>query len=109
MPTSYATILTKNILQLFAKSNYVHRGWSLASFLQVRGVTTQEENSSEPKKGSSKLWADAEREEAEEAAREAKQPTLPGTHENWTGEESIQDAVQTIQSASVVEKLLRPS
>lgn len=47
-------------------------------------------------RASSKLFEDAAREEAEEAqtpARTSRVPTLEGQNENWTGEESVQDAV----------------
>jgi len=46
-------------------------------------------------RASSKLFADAEREEKEEAQRKpsSKLTALEQQHENWTGDESIQDAV----------------
>ncbi|KAA1466671.1 hypothetical protein DENSPDRAFT_767700 [Dentipellis sp. KUC8613] len=43
-------------------------------------------------RASSKLFADAEREEAQKAPQ-PKNPLLNVEHENWTGEESMQDAV----------------
>ncbi|KAF8914441.1 hypothetical protein CPB84DRAFT_1669273 [Gymnopilus junonius] len=43
--------------------------------------------------GSAKLFADAAKEEAEERVLSAKLSALEQEHENWTGEESMKDAV----------------
>ncbi|KDQ64109.1 hypothetical protein JAAARDRAFT_117898 [Jaapia argillacea MUCL 33604] len=44
-------------------------------------------------RASSKLFADAEREEEEETLKRTKPRPLPGQNENWTGDESMEDAV----------------
>ena len=61
------------------------------------GYRTYADNVSQPeRRASTKLFEDAANEEAElaeQATRESKIEALQTRHENWTGEESVQDAV----------------
>lgn len=74
---------------------------SLASLtrrkLVINGVRTYTDNAVQSgRRASTKLFEDAANEEAElaeQAARASKIEALQNKHENWTGEESMQDAV----------------
>ncbi|KAL1747274.1 hypothetical protein HDZ31DRAFT_32346 [Schizophyllum fasciatum] len=58
-------------------------------------ATREQPAQASDRSASAKLFADAEREEEEllENARRSKLPFLENRHENWTGEERIEDAV----------------
>ncbi|KAH7916241.1 hypothetical protein BJ138DRAFT_995992 [Hygrophoropsis aurantiaca] len=74
----------------YQNTSFIGRGAGLA----ISHANHADSNQS----ASAKLFADASREEAEEALNEtqsshSKIPFLEHQHENWTGEESMQDAV----------------
>ncbi|KAF8165847.1 hypothetical protein B0H34DRAFT_648070 [Crassisporium funariophilum] len=78
---------------LFRRSS----GYCLPYHVQRQQARSNHTSKTSKHSASSKLFADAEREEAEQLAAEASKPSrlplLEKQHENWTGDESIQDAV----------------
>jgi DnaJ family protein C protein 28 len=60
----------------------------------VRYGSSHEDGGSRPEtSASTKLWQDAVEEEADETGKPSKPATHPNEYPNWTGEESVQDAV----------------